>query len=225
MRALPYPLIAAVSDRRRLASSDGEACELLVAWAAAVARAGIDIIQLREHGLTDAALTHLVRRVVAATAGMAAAVVVNDRTDVALVTGCAGVHLPSTAPPAEVVRRITPGDFWIGRSVHDWDEPDTVARGCDYLTFGTVFSSNSKPAGHRVSGLEALQSACERAAVPVLAIGGVTVANAAAIAGTGAAGVAAIGLFTDGWSPRGGDDHVATVVEQLREAFARVGRG
>ena len=53
VRPLQYPLITAVSDRRRLAAHDDEACHRLVEWAAAVARAGVDIIQVREQGLTD----------------------------------------------------------------------------------------------------------------------------------------------------------------------------
>jgi thiamine-phosphate diphosphorylase len=221
--ALPFPLISAVSDRRRLASSDDRACALLVEWSAAVATAGVDIIQLRESGLTDSALTALARGVVAATAGTAAMVLLNDRTDVALVTDCDGVHLPSTAPAAAIVRRMAPDGFVIGRSVHQGDDLASTATGCDYLTFGTVFASASKPAGHPAAGLEAFQRCCRAATVPVQAIGGVTVGNAAALARAGAGGVAAIGLFVDGWSPSGRPDRLTDIVGRLRLAFTGVG--
>ncbi|MEO7273546.1 MAG: thiamine phosphate synthase [Vicinamibacterales bacterium] len=224
MPAIAYPLISAVSDRRRLASTDDRACALLVEWAAAVAVAGVDIIQLREPGLTDSALAALSRRVVAATAGTRAMTLLNDRTDVALVTGSGGVHLPSTAPPAAVVRRVTPEGFVVGRSVHEQDDPRAAETGCDYLTFGTVFASASKPAGHRAAGLEALQCACRSATIPVQAIGGITLANAADVAQAGAAGVAAIGLFVDGWSSSVSLDRLTQVVGQLRAVFTRVGR-
>lgn len=225
MPAIPYPLITAVSDRRRLAAADDRACELLVEWAAAAATAGVDSIQLREAGLSDRALTSVARAVVAATAGTGVLVLINDRTDVALVSGCGGVHLPSAAPPAPVVRRVTPDAFVIGRSVHDHDDLAAVAPGCDYLTFGTVFASGSKPAGHRSAGLEALRRTCDQAAIPVQAIGGITLDNAAAVAQAGAAGVAAIGLFSDGWSTPGGADRLKVVVTELRAVFTRVGRG
>jgi len=220
LRPLPYPLITAVSDRRRLAASDAEACDRLVDWAAVVARAGVDIIQVREHGLTDAALAAVVRGIRGATAGTAAAVLVNDRADVALVTGCAGVHLPSSAPPADAVRRAAPGDFCIGRSVHDGEDLPVSTRGCDYVTFGTVFASASKPAGHRASGLDALRRACGATAVPVQAIGGITLENVHAVASAGAAGIAAISLFIDGWPSRGSVDRFAAAVAALRAAFA-----
>jgi thiamine-phosphate diphosphorylase len=217
-------LISAVSDRRRLASTDEHACGRLIEWAAAVARAGVDVIHLRESGLTDSALAELARRVVAATADTRAQVLINDRTDVALVTGCRGVHLPSAAPPAAVVRRVTPAGFVLGRSVHDHDDLAAVVAGCDYLTFGTVFASASKPAAHRAAGLDLLRRACEQAAVPVQAIGGITLENAAMAAEAGAAGVAAIGLFTDGWSTSAGPERLTRVVDELRSVFTRTSR-
>jgi len=224
VRPLPYPLITAVSDRRRLAAKDDEACERLVEWAAFLARAGVDIIQVRERGLTDRALADMVRRVVGAAAATTAAVLVNDRADVALVTGCAGVHLPASAPPAEVVRRATTtGDFWIGRSIHDGDDLPASARGCDYVTFGTVFLSASKAAGHHASGLDALQRASREALAPVQAIGGITLGNVDAVARAGAGGIAAIGLFHDGWASHGGADRMAARVAAVRAAFADAG--
>lgn len=222
-RALPYPFITAVSDRRRFAAHDDEACDRLVEWAAVVARAGVDIIQVREQGLTDRALSDTVRRVVGATAGTAAVVVMNDRADVAIVTRCAGVHLPSAAPPADAVRRAAPADFLIGRSVHEGDDLPACATGCDYLTFGTVFPSASKAPGHRASGLDALRRACHDAPVPVQAIGGITLGNVGAVAQAGVAGIAAIGLFSDGWSAGDGADRVSATVAAVRAAFAEAG--
>ena len=192
-------------------------------WAAAVAAAGVDVIQLRESGLADSALTALARSVVAATAGTRTMVLMNDRSDVALVTGCGGVHLPSSAPPATVVRRVTPAGFVVGRSVHDHDDLTAEEAGCDYLTYGTVFASASKPAGHRAVGLEALRRTCAESTRPVQAIGGITIENAAAVAEAGAAGVAAIGLFLDGWSTGIGADRLTAIVSRLRSVFTRVG--
>jgi thiamine-phosphate pyrophosphorylase len=126
-------------------------------------------------------------------------VLVNDRTDIALAARVDGVHLPARAPDAARVRAIAPDGFLIGRSVHDLAEAELAqdSGGCDYVTFGTVFPSTSKPAGHPVAGIEGLGIVCARTRIPVLAIGGITVERAAAAARAGAAGIAAIGLFAD----------------------------
>ncbi len=155
-------------------------------------------------------------------------VLVNDRVDVALATGAAGVHLPSTAPAVAVVRRLVPDGLLVGRSVHVGDDVREIERqgGCDYLTFGTVFPSAGKPKGHAVAGVEALCRVCASTSLPVLAIGGLTVRLAAEAARAGAAGVAAIGLFADPWRHESRDtDRTQRLVETvatLRAAFAAV---
>ena len=87
-----------------------------------------------------------------------------------------------------------------------------AAGGCDYLLFGTVFASDSKPEGHVAAGLDALRRVCERVRLPVLAIGGMTIERAAAVARAGAAGIAAIGVFN-----RAAD--MTAVVTGLRSPF------
>jgi thiamine-phosphate pyrophosphorylase len=147
--------------------------------------------------LADAALLALVRAIVKATAGTAARVVVNDRADIAVLAGAAGVHLRGDSPAASRVRPMTPPAFLIGRSVHSLAEIDAAVAdgGCDYLMFGTVFPSAGKPDGHPVAGLAALGAACARSPLPVIAIGGVDEAGAALVGDAGAAGFAAVGLF------------------------------
>jgi thiamine-phosphate pyrophosphorylase len=162
------------------------------------ARAGVDLIQIREPGLGDRSLVVLVRAVMDAVSGTAARVVVNDRLDVALAAGAAGVHLRGDSMAASDARRLAGSSFLVGRSIHSVSDAVGAERsgGCDYLLFGTVFESATKPPGHPVAGLAALARVCGAVSLPVLAIGGVTVANAGAAVAAGAAGVAAIGLFT-----------------------------
>ena len=88
------------------------------------------------------------------------------------------------------------------------------AGGCDYLLFGTVFESRGKAPGHPVAGLEALARVCATVRLPVLAIGGITVARVPEVAKAGAAGVAAIGLFA-----AGGESDVRETVDRIRLAF------
>ena len=110
-----------------------------------------------------------------------------------MIAGADGVHLRADGPPVAAVRKIVPGGFLIGRSAHTDDEIDRAA-GADYLVFGTVFATPSKP-GVEGQGLDALRRAVARFNGPVLAIGGVTPANAPDVLATGAAGYAAIGAF------------------------------
>ncbi len=126
-------------------------------------------------------------------------VVVNDRLDVAIAAGAAGVHLRADSIPASRAREVAGAGFVVGRSVHEEEEASAIeaAGGCDYLIFGTVFQTPSKPVGHLVAGVRNLANVCARVRVPVLAIGGISIETAAAAVGAGASGVAAISLFRD----------------------------
>lgn len=181
---------------------------------AAAARAGVDLIQIREPALDDRALLALVRGAIDAAAGTPARILVNERLDIALAAGAAGVHLRSTSIPAIRARTLAPQGFLIGRSVHGLDEGEQTWRqgGCDYLVFGTIFPSRSKPEGHRVVGVEALQVLCAAVPMPVLAIGGITRETAGLAARAGAAGVAAIGIFSE-------SRNLTDLVKNLRQTF------
>lgn len=214
-----WPLLCLVTDRARFERADNAAaCDALVAQAGEAAEAGIDIIQIRERGLDDRTLLQLVERMCAAIAGSHTRIVVNDRVDIALVAGAHGVHLRESSYAAVHARALLGPPALIGRSVHD----EAQARGLDlagdldYLIFGTVFTTSSKPAGHPVAGLDALSGVVRACRRPVLAIGGIDVDNVGAVARTGAAGVAAIGLFLGSRSPG------ARAALSLRQAAERV---
>jgi thiamine-phosphate pyrophosphorylase len=191
-------------------------CAALVAAAATAARAGVDLVQIRERGLEDLALLALAEAVGDAAEESGARVLVNDRVDVALAARAAGVHLPARAVDCSRVRPIVPEGFLVGRSVHSLDEAAAAARGggCDYLVFGAVFESRSKPVGHPVAGVDALAEVCAAVSLPVLAVGGITPDRAPDVARAGAAGVAAIGLFA-----RGTEHELRRTVYEIRKAF------
>lgn len=172
------------------------------------------MIQIRERLLDDRPLAVFVRDLVRRTRDSSCRVLVNDRTDVALVSGAAGVHLKGASVAASDVRRVAPDGFIVGRSVHSEEEAAAAeeAGGCDYLFFGTVFPSASKPDDHPIAGTEALRRACARVSLPVVAIGGVTVARAGGVAAAGASGAAAISLFADA-------PNIADAVLLLRSAL------
>ena len=186
------PVICLITDRGRHAAGADATVER-VAWAA---RAGVHLVQVRERDLDGGPLTALVRRCVDAVRGSRARVLVNDRVDVALAAGAHGVHLRADSMPAARVRTLCPPGFVLGRSVHARDEAVEMAAagGLDYLLFGTVFATSSKP-GHAPAGISALGEVAAAVNVPVLAVGGVSPDNIGEVAAAGAAGFAAIGLF------------------------------
>lgn len=196
-----------------LVTGDRGGEEPTLALIAQAVRAGVDLIQIRERRMSDRVLWHLTCRAVELTRGTASRIVVNDRADIALAAGASGVHLRGNSFAAARVRTLAPRGFLVGRSVHTAAEAVAgAAGGCDYLVFGTVFSSSSKPENHPVAGLDALRDVCRSVRLPVLAIGGISPDNAAAVAKAGAAGIAGISLFEV-------DDSMTATVSRLRRAF------
>lgn len=168
----------------------------LVARVEAAARAGVHLIQVRQRHMETQPLLRLVRRCLEAVASSRTRVLVNDRVDVALAAGAHGAHLRGDSPSAARVRALVPPGFLLGRSVHTIGEATAAAAagGLDYLTFGTVFPSPSKP-GVAAAGARLLADVAASVPLPVLAIGGVTPARMGEVRRAGAAGVSAIGLF------------------------------
>jgi len=194
--AIRVPSLCVITDRRRLAlhaRTTREEVTALEQFVADAIDAGADLIQLRERDLDARMLLDVATRAVDRAAGGLVRILVNDRADVAVAAAAHGVHLPAHGAPTAEVRTLGPMSWTIGRSVHSIDEC-AVERDADYLLYGTLFESRSKPGGHE-QGLEGLRSAVAAAAVPVLAIGGLTPARARACIGAGAAGVAGIGVF------------------------------
>ncbi len=206
VRASPLerrPLICLVTDRRRLSPSAPPPRQIddLVAFVAAGAAAGIDLIQIRERDLSGRTLMGLVTRCVRAMERAPGRLVVNDRLDVALAAGAAGVHLREDSCPAGRIRPLAPVHFLIGRSVHAADA--LTGSLVDYAVFGAILPTASKPVEHRSAGFAALANAVRHADVPVLAIGGLTVDRLPAVWRAGAEGVAGIGMFIDAARSRG----------------------
>lgn len=127
---------------------------------------------------------------------------VNDRLDVALAAGADGVHLRVSSLPAAHVRAaaINSGveDFLIGVSTHSIVEAKAAeAGGADFIVCGPVYETASKRAYGAPLGLARLAEICQMVRLPVLALGGINAMNFHEPLQRGAAGIAAIGLFTD----------------------------
>lgn len=128
-----------------------------------------------------------------------AALVMNDRVDIALAVRADGVHLGQTDLPIADARRIAGDRLFIGVSTHDLEQVRMACTaGADYLGFGPVFATATKANPDAVQGIDGLRAAvAEAGRVPIVAIGGVTAADAQEIYEAGAAAICAIGDVND----------------------------
>jgi thiamine-phosphate pyrophosphorylase len=119
--------------------------------------------------------------------------VVNDRADVALLLGAGGIHLGQQDLPPSQVRGMVGSSLWIGYSTHNREQLLAGDREpVDYLAFGPIFPTGSKQNPDPAVGLEALAAARRLSAKPLVAIGGITRANARSALAAGAGAVAVI---------------------------------
>jgi len=157
---------------------------------AAALDAGLPAVQLRDKDLPGRLLLALAERLRALTTRTGALLFVNDRVDVAIAAGADGVHLGGGSMPVDVVRGLLPPGALVGVSTHAARE--VAATQADFAFFGPVYDTPSKAGFGPVQGVPRLREAVATARVPVLAIGGVTAANAPALRAAGVAGIAVI---------------------------------
>lgn len=154
-------------------------------------------LQLRAKDVADGALLSLARQVAGLAHAAGVPFCLNDRPDLAFLAGADLVHVgQEDLGLAEVraVQRALGRETPVGVSTHNLAQARAaVAAGADYIGFGPVFSTTSKARPDPVVGLAALADVCRAVAVPVVAIGGITRAQIAAVVETGAAAAAVIG--------------------------------
>ena len=212
-------LLYYITGRSEFRGDEAARRRALLDKVAEAARAGVDYIQLREKDLGTRELETLAREVDAAVRENrlasgheppATRLLVNSRTDVALAVGAEGVHLRADDVASHEVRRVVqisahrplPIDhFLVAASCHTVaDVFRAESEKADFAVFAPVFEKKDAPLflqrATPAAGLAELREAC-RAKIPVLALGGVTLENAASCLDAGAAGVAAIRLFQE----------------------------
>lgn len=201
-------LLYYITDRNQFRGGEHDRRGALLDKIAEAARASVDYIQLREKDLSGRELEILAREAIAVVRQNSSStrLLINSRTDVALAAGADGVHLRAgDIAPSEVAgvfRAVTPPQtagnfsFIIAASCHSredvtWAESEAVAFAVFAPVFGKSGARSAAPAG-----LAALRLACQTK-IPILALGGVTMKNAASCLDVGAAGVAGIRLFQE----------------------------
>ena len=190
--------------------------DLLELIAAAVA-AKVDLIQIREKQLTDRAVYELSMAAHRLTQNSNTRLLVNDRSDIARAAGADGVHLTARSLRPNVIREMFGKEFLIGSSTHSLEEVVRARdEGADFVVFGPVYETESKRGYGPPVGLEQLRLATTTE-LPVLALGGIRIENAADCFAAGASGIAAITLLND-------VDSLAKTVERLRVLYKEVKR-
>lgn len=174
-----------VTDR---AAAGGE----LVAAVRSALRGGLDCVQVREKKGPASRLHETVLDLLPAVRESDTRLLVNDRVDVALACGADGVHLPGAGLPPDAARALLGDGPLVGVSVHGLDEARAaVEAGADYVTFGHVHPTASKP-GSPPAGIRRLSEVVEGVEAPVLAVGGIDASNIGEVLATGASGAAVI---------------------------------
>lgn len=207
MNAVKSPILCYVTDRKSLGSA--EPVTRLIALIRAAIAANVDWVQIREKDLLAHDLLALTTAAVHAAGrrrgGKAepARVIVNDRLDVALAAGAAGVHLGrQSVPVGDIVRWCrggnAPANFLVGMSCHsEADVRQAQAAGASYVFFGPVYDTPSKRPFGPPQGIARLAEACAAVRIPVIAIGGIDAENAGECLRAGASGIAAIRMFQE----------------------------
>jgi thiamine-phosphate pyrophosphorylase len=211
-------LLYYITDRTGFAGSEAEQRAAVLRRIAEATCAGVDYIQLREKDMPAADLEQLAREAVSAVRANSATakLLINSRAEVAIAVGADGVHLPAGFPPADEIRdqwlRHSDREPMLGVSAHSVEDVrQAESDGASFAVLAPIFEKAAT--GAKGIGLRVLRQACGSPSTQenrfhVLALGGVTLANARDCLDAGAAGIAGIRLFQQG--------DVAETVQRLR---------
>ncbi len=193
MRALKAALRLYVIPDRKIGSPLS-----LVEQARLAIEGGATAIQLRDKEADGGELLEIARAMAALCRESKVLFIVNDRLDVALLSGADGVHVGQSDLPADEVRRQAPRPFIVGASAHTPEEAQKAeADGVDYLGVGAVFGTGSKDDA-KVIGLDGVRAVATVARVPLVAIGGITIENLPDVMRCGMDGVSVISAAVRG---------------------------
>ncbi|HXG71804.1 MAG TPA: thiamine phosphate synthase [Gemmatimonadaceae bacterium] len=159
----------------------------------AAVRGGATCVQVRQKKASPRECVEIARLIIAA---VTVPVIVNDRADIALAAGAAGVHVGAADLPVVAVRRFAPPGFIIGASLGSDDELAN-ARDADYVGIGPVRTTQTKDDAGSAIGVDGFTRLASLVSLPAVGVGGVDALAAARLVAAGAAGVAvSSGIFS-----------------------------
>ena len=178
---------------------------------------GADTIQFRQKDGSARELVESAQAVQAVCAEHGVSLIVNDRADIALAVGAAGAHFGQDDLPITVGRLILPPEMIIGASART-DEKilEAISAGADYIGFGPIYQTSSKPDAELPKGLKALRWMCEIAQCPVIAIGGITAETAYEVIRAGAHGIAVISAVCAQADPAAATHHLSNEIRRAK---------
>jgi thiamine-phosphate pyrophosphorylase len=181
------------ADANADADANANASAAALSLAAALVDGGAQILQLRMKGAAPATQLAVARTLAPWCHARAVTFIVNDRVDLALAAAADGVHLGQDDLPPSAARAIAPSGFLIGVSTHDEAQARAaIAAGADYIGFGPCFTTTTKTNPDPIVGCDRLARVCASSTIPVVAIGGITLATVADVVRAGASAAAII---------------------------------
>jgi thiamine-phosphate pyrophosphorylase len=177
----------------------------------AACRAGVRAVQLRERDLEGRELYELGKRIREITRAHDALLFINDRIDIARAIEADGVHLRESSLPIPIARKLLPENALIGASVHSVERAVAAQnQGADFLVYGTIFKTSSKPDLKEPAGVESIISVTRNVSIPVYAVGGIKPHRARMCIEAGAHGVAVVSAIMQ-------SDDIEKTVNQFQE--------
>ena len=159
---------------------------------------GARVLQLRDKESSSGDFLRLADILVERADRLEALVIINDRADIARLSGAAGVHVGQEDLPVDDVRKTLPPPAIVGLSTHDERQlDDAIQQDPTYVAVGPVFETSTKDTGYSARGLDLVRSAAGRGK-PLVAIGGLTVDNVLDVVRAGALGMAVIADLLNG---------------------------
>ena len=185
----------------------------LAALVDAAVRGGATVVQLRVKNLGGRAFVGLALEISRRLAGTGVPLLINDRVDIAMACGTAGVHLGQDDMPVPTARRILGPDAAIGVSVNTPEEAILAEReGADYVGAGPAFATTTKETPLALLGPAGIARIKSAVRIPVVAVGGISAGNAASLAAAGADGIAVVSAILGAPDP-------ARAAEELTRSF------
>jgi thiamine-phosphate pyrophosphorylase len=183
---LVFPSLYAILDPSLLTASELVLAETL-------AGSGVELIQYRNKKAPSRDLFEISLRLSTAMAQRGVRFIVNDRPDIALLSGAEGVHVGQEDLGVEEARAICGSQRWVGVSTHTLEQLAAADRtSADYVAFGPIFPTTTKQNPDAVVGTQLLRRARQLTRKPLVAIGGITLERAAEVFGAGADSLAVV---------------------------------
>lgn len=175
---------------------------------------GTTLVQLREKNLSTKEFYDIAVNIKKITDKYNVPLIINDRLDIALAVGAAGIHVGQSDMPCHIARKLVGEDKIVGVSAHTVEEALKAQEdGANYLGVGAIFPTGTKKDAIDVS-IETLKEIVQKVHIPVVAIGGVSENNVDKLSGTGIDGISVVSAIL-------GKKDIKKAAEELKKAVLR----